>query len=213
MSIRLIIADDHQVVRKGLTFFLQTQNEMEIIGEASSGKEVLELLKKNEVDVVLLDVQMPTMDGVETTKAIRSQFENVKILMLTSFSDYDSVIPAIKAGANGYQLKDIDPIQLAESIRKVYQGETAIDAKAAAHLFAHVNGTNETMEDQKLDDLTNRELDVLKEIREGKSNKEIAADLFITEKTVKTHVSNLLSKLELHDRTQAALYAVKHLKK
>jgi DNA-binding NarL/FixJ family response regulator len=211
MSIRVLIADDHQVVRKGLIYFFQTQKDIDIVGEASSGKEVLQFLADSSVDVLLLDVQMPDMDGIETTKKIRQQNKELKILMLTSFSDYDTVIPAIQAGANGYQLKDIDPVKLTEAIHNVFNGETIIDSKAAAHLMTHVNGTRE--EQQRLQDLTNRELDVLQEISRGNSNKEIASNLYITEKTVKTHVSNILSKLELHDRTQAALFAIKYLKK
>jgi DNA-binding NarL/FixJ family response regulator len=211
MSVRILIVDDHQIVRKGLVYYFQTLSDIEIAGEASNGQEALDFLKKdNKVDVVLLDVQMPVMDGIDAAKQISEQYSATKVLMLTSFSDYNSVIPAIKAGASGYQLKDADPELLANAIRKVYQGEKMIDQTAATHLFQHVTGDEEDKK-KKLDELTNREKDVLKEMTKGKSNKEIANDLYITEKTVKTHVSNILSKLEVHDRTQAALFAVKFL--
>ncbi|MFC0523376.1 response regulator [Pontibacillus salicampi] len=212
MTIRLLVADDHHVVRKGLVFFFETQDDLEVVAEAANGKEVLTALKEYDVDVALLDVQMPEMDGIDTAKFIRETYEKVKILMLTSFSDYDSVIPAIQAGANGYQLKDVEPDELAEAIRKVYKGESMIDAKVASHLMNHVTGGTDKEERIKLESLTKREMDVLKQIMKGQSNKEISSNLFITEKTVKTHVSNILSKLEVHDRTQAALFAVKYLK-
>ncbi|MBM7551176.1 response regulator [Thalassobacillus pellis] len=210
-TIKVLIADDHKVVRKGLVFYFQTQDDIEVVGEAGSGQEVMEILNEKWADVVLLDVQMPGMDGIDTTKEIRKRYPDMKIIMLTSFSDYDTVIPAIRAGANGYQLKDIDPDQLVKVIHKVYQGETMIDSKAAAQLMTHVTGANHEREAERLKELTKRELDVLREIMQGKSNKEIATSLFITEKTVKTHVSNLFSKLEVQDRTQAALFGVKYL--
>ncbi|MFD1017646.1 response regulator [Thalassobacillus hwangdonensis] len=211
MTIRIMIADDHKVVRKGLEFFFQTQPDIEVVGEADGGKELLEKLAETNVELVLLDVQMPDMDGIETMKRIRENFPAMKVLMLTSFSDYDTVIPAIQAGANGYQLKDIDPDELANVIRKIHKGETMIDSKAAAQLMTHVTGSNETEEKKRIGELTKREMDVLQEIMQGKSNKEIANTLFITEKTVKTHVSNIFLKLEVQDRTQAALFGVKYL--
>ncbi|MBO8157707.1 MAG: response regulator transcription factor [Bacillaceae bacterium] len=208
---RILVVDDHQVVRKGLVYFFQTQKDLEIVGEASNGKEALDLLEKEQVDVVLLDVQMPEMDGIEATRKIKELYPQTNVLILTSFSDYNSVIPAIKAGASGYQLKDAEPEELAHAIRKVQTGEKMIDQKAAIHLFQHVSHDENNEEKKRLDELTKREMEVLKEMMKGKSNKEIASDLFITEKTVKTHVSNILSKLEVHDRTQAALFAVKYL--
>ncbi|WP_077624455.1 response regulator [Sediminibacillus massiliensis] len=212
MTIKVLIADDHQVVRKGLVYFFQSVEGIEIVAEASSGQEVIDYLADSSVDVILLDIQMPGLDGIETTKRIRQLQRDTRILMLTSFSDYETVIPAIQAGANGYQLKDIDPSKLAESIRKVYEGETVIDSKATAHLMKHISSTPADEEKRRLNELTKREREVLKEISKGLSNKEIASCLFIAEKTVKTHVSNILSKLELHDRTQAALFAVKFMK-
>jgi DNA-binding NarL/FixJ family response regulator len=154
-----------------------------------------------------MDLVMPEMDGIQATKCIKSEFPDMKILMLTSFSDQDHVIPALEAGASGYQLKDIQPDELISCIKKIIAGENQLHPKATSHLLASLSSKAER---KTIDVLTNRELDVLKEIARGKSNKEIASALFITEKTVKTHVSNLLSKLELADRTQAALFAVKN---
>jgi len=206
--IRVLIVDDHHVVRRGLAFFLNTQPDIEIVGEAANGAEAIELAKKLNPDIVLMDLIMPEMNGIEATRAIKNFSSNIKILMLTSFSEQDHVIPALEAGASGYQLKDIEPDQLLKSIRNMMSGENELHPKVTSHLLAQLSKKNQAT--QPLDLLTNRELDVLKEIAKGKSNKEIASSLYITEKTVKTHVSNILSKLELQDRTQAALFAVKH---
>nr|WP_263325596.1 response regulator transcription factor [Neobacillus sp. Marseille-Q6967] len=209
MGIRVLIADDHHVVRRGLAFFLRTQPGIEIIGEAGNGKEAVELARKLKPDLILMDLVMPEMDGIEATKCIKSEIPEIKIMMLTSFSDQDHVIPALEAGASGYQLKDIQPDDLIGCIKKIMTGENQLHPKATSHLLANLSN-KASGERKSLDQLTKREMDVLKEIAKGKSNKEIAASLFITEKTVKTHVSNLLAKLELADRTQAALYAVKN---
>ncbi|WP_308160715.1 MULTISPECIES: response regulator transcription factor [unclassified Bacillus (in: firmicutes)] len=209
MSIRVLIADDHHVVRRGLVFFLRTQKELEIIGEAANGKEAVDQAKLLKPDIILMDLVMPEMDGIQATKIIKKEQPDIKIMMLTSFSDQDHVIPALEAGASGFQLKDIQPDELVTSIKKIIGGENQLHPKATSHLLANLSNKNK-QEKNLLAELTKRELDVLKEIANGKSNKEIAASLFITEKTVKTHVSNLLAKLELADRTQAALYAVKN---
>ncbi|MGJ7913616.1 response regulator [Neobacillus sp. LXY-1] len=209
MSIRILIADDHHVVRRGLVFFLRTQQGLEIIGEASNGKEAVEQAKLLQPDLILMDLVMPEMDGIQATKMIKTTQPDIKILMLTSFSDQDHVIPALEAGASGFQLKDIEPDELVSSIKKIMNGENQLHPKATSHLLASLSNKRNP-EKNLIEELTKRELDVLKEIASGKSNKEIAASLFITEKTVKTHVSNLLAKLELADRTQAALYAVRN---
>lgn len=209
MSIRLLIADDHHVVRRGLVFFLRTQKGLDIIGEAANGKVAVELAKSLKPDLILMDLMMPEMDGIQATRIIKKEHPEIKIMMLTSFSDQDHVIPALEAGASGFQLKDIQPDELVASIKKIMSGENQLHPTATSHLLANL--ANKSKPEKKLlEELTKRELDVLKEIAKGKSNKEIAASLFITEKTVKTHVSNLLAKLELADRTQAALYAVKN---
>lgn len=209
MPIRVLIADDHHVVRRGLVFFLKTQKDIELIGEAANGEEAVQLVEKLSPDVVLMDLVMPVMDGIEATKKIKEAHPEVKVLILTSFADQDHVIPAIRAGATGYQLKDVEPDQLVSAIRAVNRGESQLHPKVTSHVMTHLAGGADQKE-QRLEELTRREREVLAEIAKGKSNKEIAASLVITEKTVKTHVSNILAKLELADRTQAALYAVKH---
>ncbi|MBU8880113.1 response regulator transcription factor [Bacillus sp. FJAT-29790] len=209
MAIRILIADDHHVVRRGLVFFLKTQPEIEIVGEAKNGREAVELTLKIRPDIVLMDLEMPIMNGIDATREIKGNFPEVKIMMLTSFSDQDHVIPAIEAGASGYQLKDIEPDELVKAINHLMNGENQLHPKATSHLLSHLSAKS-SADRKPLDDLTKREVEVLKEIAKGKSNKEIASALFITEKTVKTHVSNLLSKLELADRTQAALFAVRN---
>jgi DNA-binding NarL/FixJ family response regulator len=210
MGIRIMIADDHHVVRRGLAFFLKTQRDIEIIGEAGNGKEAVELARKLKPDLILMDLVMPEMDGIEATKIIKTEMPEMKIMMLTSFSDQDHVIPALEAGASGYQLKDIEPDELIHCIKKIIDGENQLHPKATSHLLANLSNKDKKDDNKLISELTKRELDVLREIARGKSNKEIASSLFITEKTVKTHVSNLLSKLELADRTQAALFAVKN---
>ncbi|WP_141433077.1 response regulator transcription factor [Bacillus sp. 03113] len=207
MAIRILIADDHHVVRRGLAFFLKTQPNIDVIGEAKNGQEAVSLIESIKPDIILMDLMMPVMNGIEATRVIKGKYPNIKIMMLTSFSDQEHVIPALEAGASGYQLKDIEPDELVESIFQLMNGENQLHPIATSHLLSHL--TNQTKEHDPVKELTKRELEVLKEIAKGKSNKEIAADLFITEKTVKTHVSNLLSKLEVADRTQAALFAVK----
>ncbi|EKN69136.1 two-component response regulator [Neobacillus bataviensis LMG 21833] len=207
MSIRILIADDHHVVRRGLVFFLRTQKGLDIVGEAANGEEAVHLAKSLKPDLILMDLAMPEMDGVQATRIIKKEQPEIKIMMLTSFSDQDHVIPALEAGASGFQLKDIQPDELVASIRNIMNGENQLHPMATSHLLANLSNKGKT---DKMEELTKRELDVLKEIAKGKSNKEIASSLFITEKTVKTHVSNLLAKLELQDRTQAALYAVKN---
>ncbi|MFC7686792.1 response regulator [Ureibacillus sp. GCM10028918] len=206
--IRVLIADDHHVVRRGLLFFLKTQKDFEVIGEAKNGLEAVELVESLQPDIVLMDLVMPDMDGIQATKKIKAKWPQVHILMLTSFSDKDHVLPAIEAGAAGYQLKDIEPDELANSIRQIIMGENIIHPAATTQL-------EETLREEEnlphvKNALTPRERDVLAELTKGKSNREIASSLFVTEKTVKTHISNIFTKLDVQDRTQAALYAVKH---
>ncbi len=206
--IRILIADDHHVVRRGLIVFLKTQKDLEVVGEAKNGLEAIELVESLQPDIVLMDLVMPELDGIQATKQIKSKWPNIEVLMLTSFSDKDHVLPAIEAGAAGYQLKDIEPDDLVDSIRKIMRGEHII------HPVATTTLEKKLREDENLphikNPLTPREQDVLAELTKGKSNREIASSLFVTEKTVKTHISNIFNKLNVQDRTQAALYAVKH---
>lgn len=214
MAIRLFIADDHAMVRRGLQVFLATQTDIVLVGEAANGQETLDRVAEARPDVVLMDLNMPVLNGIETTATLVQTMPETKVIVLTSFVDQDHVLPAIQAGAKGYLLKDIEPETLVESIRRVHDGRVELHPDAAGLLVNHLSGT-ERKGDEKagtenaLSQLTPRELDVLRLIASGKSNKEISESLFITEKTVKTHVSHLLDKLGFSDRTQAAIYAVK----
>lgn len=206
--IKVLIADDHHVVRRGLLFFLKTQKDIHVVGEATNGREAVELTATLKPDIVLMDLIMPIMDGIQATKRIKEKFPQIQVLILTSFSDSDHVIPAIEAGAAGYQLKDIEPDDLAESIRKLMRGENTLHPQATSQLMKGREPREVPI--HLLYPLTPREQDVLSELTKGKSNREIASSLFVSEKTVKTHISNIFSKLHVQDRTQAALYAVKH---
>lgn len=201
--------DDHQVVRKGLRYFLESQSDLEIIAEADNGEEAVQIVGKTKPDVVLMDLIMPIKNGIEATKEITSLYPRTKVIILTSFADQEHVIPALQAGASGYQLKDIEPDELAETIRAVAEGESKLHDKVTKYVLTRISGV-ESEDEKRIKQLTRREKDVLVEITNGKSNKEIALSLFISEKTVKTHVSNILSKLMLSDRTQAALFAMKY---
>lgn len=200
MKIKILIADDHHVVRKGLVFFLQTQPDLEVVGEASNGEEAIKLATSLEPHIVLMDLSMPVLDGIEATKELKKQAPHIQVMILTSFSDQDHVIPALEAGASGYQLKESDPDELVAAIRKLMNGENQLHPKVTTHLLTRLTKSSEKKVNF-IDHLTKREKDVLKEIAKGKSNKEIGAALHITEKTVKTHVSNILSKLGVQDRT------------
>ncbi|KPN97950.1 response regulator transcription factor [Lysinibacillus sp. ZYM-1] len=206
--IRVLIADDHHVVRRGLLFFLKTQKDIEVVGEAKNGHEAVSLAESIQPDIILMDLVMPEMDGIQATKRIKAKFPQIEILMLTSFSDRDHVVPAMEAGAAGYQLKDIEPDELVLSIRRIMRGENTLHPEATTTL--EMDRQEAQNAPHLLNPLTPREQDVLAELTKGKSNREIASSLFVTEKTVKTHISNIFTKLQVQDRTQAALYAVKH---
>lgn len=204
-KIGVLIVDDHPVVREGLRSFLQLQEDMEVVGEAADGVEALKKVGELVPDVVLIDLVMPRMDGITTIRQIGAISPSSRILVLTSFSEDEKVFPAIKAGAHGYLMKDIKPTDLAKSIRSVYRGEPSLHPEIARKLMDQLAKGEGDAEER----LTARETEVLLLIARGYSNKEIAAALQVSEKTVKTHVSNILQKLHLSDRTQAALYAVR----
>jgi DNA-binding NarL/FixJ family response regulator len=218
MKIKIMLVDDHAVVAKGLRMFLSTQREFEIVGEARNGQEALDQIDELSPDIILMDLMMPVMNGIEATRRIKERSPGTKVIVLTSFSDRDHVVPALRAGAVGYFLKDVDPDPLAEAIRGAYRGNIQLHPEVAAHLMEgglqspspSNDAASPKAEGSIAHGLTSREKEVLVLIAQGMSNKEIAAVLTITEKTVKTHVSNILSKLGMADRTQAALYAVKH---
>lgn len=203
---KVLIADDHHVVRRGLLFFLKTQKDIEVVGEAVNGKEAVDMAVQLQPDIVLMDLVMPEMDGIQATRKIKEQMPDMIVLMLTSFSDRDHVVPAMEAGAAGYQLKDIEPDELVASLRSLMRGENTLHPKATSELAKGPAAPAP----HTINLLTPREQEVLAELTKGKSNREIASALFVTEKTVKTHISNIFAKLEVQDRTQAALYAVKH---
>ncbi len=208
-GIRVLIVDDHPLVRQGIATFIEAQDDIEVAGEASNGQEAISQVTALSPDVVLMDLVMPEMDGVAATREIKSRYPNVKVLALTSFVNDEQIVPALQAGASGYLLKDIAPEQLMEAIRAVQRGETPLAPEAAKRLVQGVRVARDE-EAAKLDALSEREREVLGLLGQGLSNKEIAQKLVISEKTVKFHVSSILSKLELNDRTQAALFAAKH---
>jgi len=201
--ISVLIADDHPFVRHGLRTYLETLDDMDVAGEAADGAEAVELAGRLLPDVVLMDLVMPELDGIEATRRIKAASPATKVIALTSFDDDEKVFPAIKAGAAGYLLKDVRPAELAEAVRKASRGEALLAPSVAAKLMQEVAG------ERPSSGLTDRELEVLRLIARGLPNKQIAQELVVSEKTVKTHVSNILAKLHLADRTQAALYAVR----
>lgn len=203
MPIRILIADDHGVVREGLRMFLRLDPEMDVVAEAADGAEALRLAGTLQPDVVLMDLIMPVMDGITATRAIRERFPDTEVVALTSVLEDASVVGAIRAGAIGYLLKTTDADDLRRAIRAAAEGKVQLSPEAAARLMREVRAPDSP------ETLTERETDVLRLVAEGKANKEIAQGLGIGEKTVKTHVSNILAKLGLQSRTQAALYAAR----
>ncbi len=204
--VTILLVDDHEVVRRGLRTYLETLPDFQVVAEASSGEEALGLVSEHIPDVVLLDLIMPGMDGVETTRQIKKISPRTQVVVLTSFHDDAHVFPALRAGAISYVLKDMRMERLAEVIQKASQGEVTLHPRVAARVLQNLRG--EGSEDaQLISELTERELDVLKLVASGMTNSQIAERLVISEHTVKGHVSNILNKLHLADRTQAAVYA------
>jgi two-component system, NarL family, response regulator LiaR len=204
-KIRILVTDDHIVVRKGLVAILETDPDMEIIGEACNGAEAVEMAQKLIPDVVLMDLVMPVMDGIEATRQIKQTVPEVNILVLTSFSTNDKVLPSLNAGAIGYLLKDSTPADLVRAIHQVAQGEGSLNPAVTRQVLAQMQSPAAPAEEE----LTERETEVLKLMAHGYSNSEIAQLMVVSNATVHTHVSRVLSKLNLSSRTQAALYALK----
>ncbi len=207
-KIRVLIADDHAMVRQGIASFVELQDDIELVGEAANGRDAIARVDTLHPDVVLMDLVMPEMDGVTATRDIKARYPGVKVLALTSFVNDAQITPALQAGASGYLLKDLSAEELMAAIRAAYRGETPL-APAVARKLVH-DITSPHTRGHELDQLTEREREVLALLGRGMSNKEIAAQLSISEKTAKFHVSSILGKLQLADRTQAALFASKH---
>jgi DNA-binding NarL/FixJ family response regulator len=197
--IRVLIVDDHPAVRRGLRTFLELAGGLEVTGEAADGPAALDLIAETAPDVVLLDMMLPGMDGVEVLHELRRRELPTRVLVVTSYTDRSRLLPAIRAGARGYLSKEVDPPALAAAVRAVHAGHLLLEPDAVTQLAGGTTGST----------LTTREREVLVLLAEGRSNREIARALLVSEKTVKTHVSNILLKLGLADRTQAALYAVR----
>lgn len=205
--IRILIADDHGVVREGLRALIATEAGMELVGEAEDGDQAAALAKKLQPDIVLLDMVMPGRSGLEVIESIKSESPQVRIMVLTSFSDDDLVFPAIKSGADGYLLKNTPPRTLLQSIRDVHAGNPSMSPSIAVKLMRELQ--RPTNLPPTGEPLTAREVEVIRLVAQGYSNEEIAEKLFLTEGTVRTHMSSILSKLHLANRTQAALYALR----
>ena len=204
--ITVLLADDHEVVRRGVRFFLETQPDFSVIAEADSGLTAVKLAEEKIPDVVLMDLIMPEMGGVEATRRIKDRSPRTQIVVLTSYHDDEHIFPALQAGAISYVLKDVQMEELADVIRRAVRGEATLHPRVASRVIQELHGSR-TEELNPFTELTNRELEVLKLIAKGLSNSEIADQLVISEFTVKGHVSNVLSKLHLADRTKAAVYA------
>lgn len=207
-SVKVLLIDDHEMVRMGLAAFLSTERGIEVVGEASSGAEGVKLAEKMKPDVILMDLVMEGMDGIEATREVLKVHPDGKVIVLTSFHDDEQVYPAVEAGAFSYLLKTSRATEIAQAVRQAYQGQSVFEARVAGKIMSRFRAGH----DEKLphEQCTARELEVLRLIGEGRSNQEIADHLYIGIKTVKTHVSNILSKLAVEDRTQAAIYAHRH---
>lgn len=206
-KIRLLIVDDHALIRKGLHALINTEPGIEIVGEADNGRDAVKLARELSPDVVLLDLIMPQMNGIEVIEHIKQDNPQARILILTSFADDDKVFPAIKAGALGYLLKDSSPDDLINAIQLIYRGEVSLDPSVALKLIQEIHHTPDPI--GATNPLTHREVEVLKKIAQGLSNQEIATELCISEQTVRNHVHHILDKLHLANRTQAALFALR----
>ena len=204
--ITVLLVDDHALVRQGVRAFLETQSDIAVVAEADSGEEAVRLAAEHAPDVALVDLIMPGMDGVEVTRRVKARSPRTNVVVLTSYHDDEHVFPAIQAGALSYILKEVGPNELPDAVRKAASGEAVLHPRVAARVVRELHGARRD-EPNVFHELSDRELEVLKLIAEGLSNAEISGRLFISEKTTKNHVSNILGKLHLADRTQAAVYA------
>lgn len=204
--IRILLADDHEMVRIGVSAYLQAQPDMEVVAEATNGQEAFDLSLEHRPDIILMDMVMPIMTGAEATAAIIKEWPQAKIMIVTSFLDDDKVYPALEAGAISYLLKTTNAKQIADAIRQTANGTPVLEPEVTSKMMKRLRQTDRPLHE----DLTEREREILLLIAQGKANQDIANELFIALKTVKTHVSNILAKLEVQDRTQAVVYAFQH---
>lgn len=204
--IRILLADDHEMVRIGVSAYLKAQPDMTVIAEAANGQEAYDLALEHRPDIILMDMVMPVMSGAESTAAITKEWPEAKIMIVTSFLDDDKVYPALEAGAISYLLKTTNAKQIADAIRSTYNGQPILEPEVTNKMMKRMRYKEKPLHE----DLTEREHEILLLLAQGKTNQEIANELFIALKTVKTHVSNILSKLEVQDRTQAVVYAFNH---
>lgn len=205
--IRVLFVDDHEMVRIGVTAYLSAQPDIEVIAEADDGKLAVELALLHKPDIILMDLVMKEMDGIEATKRIIDQWPDAKIIIVTSFLDDEKVYPALEAGATSYMLKTSKASDIANAVRSTYKGQSILEPEVAGKMMKKMRQKNEHYLHEEL---TNREMEILLLMTQGKTNQEIADELFIALKTAKVHVSNILAKLQVQDRTQAVIYAFKH---
>jgi NarL family two-component system response regulator LiaR len=207
MTIKVLLVDDHKIVREGVRAFLHTLEDIKVVAEAESGKEAVDAVEQHQPEVVLMDLELPgELDGVAATRQIRKSCPQTQVIVVTSHHQDEYIFPAVRAGAISYLLKDIEPDELASAIRKAAHGEAVLDSRVASRIVKELQGLRKD-EVNPFTELSEREFDVLRQIAAGKSNSEIAEVLVIGESTVKTHIGNILKKLHLDDRTQAAVYA------
>ncbi|WP_078549961.1 response regulator [Litchfieldia alkalitelluris] len=204
--IRVLFVDDHEMVRIGVSSYLSAQPDIEVVGEAEDGKKGVELALSLRPDVILMDLVMKEMDGIEATKQIIASWPEAKIVIVTSFLDDEKVYPALEAGATSYMLKTSKASEIANAVRSTFEGQIVLEPEVTGKMMLKMRKQDAPLHEE----LTNRELEVLLHMAQGKTNQEISEELFISLKTVKVHVSNILSKLEVNDRTQAVIYAFKH---
>jgi two-component system, NarL family, response regulator LiaR len=205
--IRVVFVDDHEMVRIGVSSYLSAQPDIEVVGEADDGKKGVELALELRPDIILMDLVMKEMDGIEATKQIIEQWPEAKVIIVTSFLDDEKVYPALEAGATSYMLKTSKAGEIANAVRATYHGQSVLEPEVTGKMMVKMRQKNTHLPHE---DLTTREIEILLLMAEGKTNQDIADELFIALKTVKTHVSNILSKLNVQDRTQAVIYAFKH---
>ncbi|MDN3017608.1 response regulator transcription factor [Paenibacillus sp. BSR1-1] len=205
--IRVVFVDDHEMVRIGVSSYLSAQPDIEVVGEADNGKKGVELALELRPDIILMDLVMKEMDGIEATRQIVEKWPDAKVIIVTSFLDDEKVYPALEAGATSYMLKTSKASEIANAVRATYHGQSVLEPEVTGKMMVKMRQKTQHLPHE---DLTSRELEILLLMAQGKTNQEIADELFIALKTVKTHVSNILSKLDVQDRTQAVIYAFKH---